>query len=144
MGQILCKRAYEPAEASDGWRVLVDRLWPRGVKKDLLQAEWIKEVTPSPELRRAYHAGDLDFESFAQAYRAELDANSGAAEFVKRCEQHLAHENVNLIYAAKAQQNHAQVLKAWLDERLAARNLPLKQNNPLDNQRVVLFSWCPR
>ena len=54
---IQCKRVYDPAEDSDGYRVLVDRLWPRGVKKaDLVLNEWVKELTPSTELRKAFHA----------------------------------------------------------------------------------------
>ena len=53
---IQCKRVYDPAEQSDGYRVLVDRLWPRGIKKtDLALDEWDKEITPSTELRKAFH-----------------------------------------------------------------------------------------
>jgi len=53
---IQCKRVYDPAEKSDGYRVLVDRLWPRGVKKsDLIFNEWNKALTPSSDLRKAFH-----------------------------------------------------------------------------------------
>ena len=63
---IQCKRVYDPAEQSDGYRVLVDRLWPRGIKKtDLALDEWDKEITPSTELRKAFHGEVVDFAPFA-------------------------------------------------------------------------------
>lgn len=62
---IQCKRVYDPAEKSDGYRVLVDRLWPRGVKKsDLIFNEWNKALTPSSDLRKAFHAELIDFSHF--------------------------------------------------------------------------------
>ena len=70
---IQCKRVYDPAEKSDGYRVLVDRLWPRGVKKsDLIFNEWNKALTPSSDLRKAFHAELIDFSHFSEQYRAEL------------------------------------------------------------------------
>ena len=67
---IQCKRVYDPAEQSDGYRVLVDRLWPRGIKKtDLALDEWDKEITPSTELRKAFHGEAIDFAHFSQRYR---------------------------------------------------------------------------
>ena len=63
---IQCKRVYDPAEQSDGYRVLVDRLWPRGIKKtDLALDEWDKEITPSTELRKAFHGEVVDLQPFA-------------------------------------------------------------------------------
>lgn len=71
--KIQCKRVYDPAEKSDGYRVLVDRLWPRGIKKtDLAFNEWNKTLTPSSELRKAFHAELIDFSHFSEQYRAEL------------------------------------------------------------------------
>ena len=59
---IQCKRVYDPQESSDGYRVLVDRLWPRGIKKEALACdEWCKELTPSAELRKAFHGEAIDF-----------------------------------------------------------------------------------
>ena len=70
---IQCKRVYDPAEQSDGYRVLVDRLWPRGIKKtDLALDEWNKEITPSTELRKAFHGEVVDFATFREQYLAEL------------------------------------------------------------------------
>ena len=67
------KRAYDPAEASDGIRYLVDRLWPRGVSKERLRlAAWRKDLAPSEELRRRYRHDPVRFAEFRAAYRAEL------------------------------------------------------------------------
>lgn len=67
---IQCKRVYEQASPDDGYRVLVDRLWPRGVKKtDLAYDEWCKTLTPSNDLRKAFHSETLDFNAFSKAYR---------------------------------------------------------------------------
>ena len=67
------RRVYEPPEPADGVRVLVDRLWPRGLSKDAARVdEWPKALTPSTELRRWYHAGEGSYEEFAERYEAEL------------------------------------------------------------------------
>ncbi|HBT6189510.1 TPA: DUF488 domain-containing protein, partial [Klebsiella pneumoniae] len=67
---------YDPQESSDGYRVLVDRLWPRGIKKEALACdEWCKELTPSAELRKDFHGEAIDFAHFSQRYRQELDAH---------------------------------------------------------------------
>ncbi|MHB7106452.1 DUF488 domain-containing protein [Klebsiella pneumoniae] len=112
---IQCKRVYDPQESSDGYRVLVDRLWPRGIKKEALACdEWCKELTPSAELRKAFHGEAIDFAHFSQRYRQELDAHretglgggGGAAA---------PPPPLTLLYAAKnTEQNHARVLAAWL------------------------------
>jgi uncharacterized protein YeaO (DUF488 family) len=69
------RRAYDEPGPSDGTRVLVDRLWPRGLAKDRAAVdEWPKELTPSSELRRWYHANTGEYEEFARRYRAELAA----------------------------------------------------------------------
>ena len=72
---IRCKRVYEPASNADGYRVLVDRLWPRGVaKRDLPYDEWCKTLAPSTELRKALHSDAIDVAAFRKAYRDELQA----------------------------------------------------------------------
>jgi uncharacterized protein YeaO (DUF488 family) len=75
-GGFLVKRVYEPASAQDGARILVDRLWPRGVSKERAELdEWAKELSPSNELRKWYHADrEGRFPEFAQRYAAELAA----------------------------------------------------------------------
>lgn len=110
---IQCKRVYEEAEKEDGYRVLVDRLWPRGVKKtDLACDEWCKTLTPSNALRKAFHSDTLDFEHFGKAYREELaqhqDEGLRLATLAKK-------QTVTLLYGAKnTEQNHALVLANWL------------------------------
>ena len=110
---IQCKRVYAEASSEDGYRVLVDRLWPRGIKKtDLDCDEWCKTLTPSSELRKAFHSEAIDFDAFSQAYREELaqhqDEGLRLAERAKK-------QTVTLLYGAKnTQQNHALVLADWL------------------------------
>lgn len=111
--KIQCKRVYDPAEKSDGYRVLVDRLWPRGVKKtDLVFNEWDKALTPSSDLRKAFHADVIDFAHFSEQYRAELAQQQQEG---KRLADIARQQPLTLLYATKdTQQNHAQVLAEWL------------------------------
>ena len=110
---IQCKRVYEDAAPDDGYRVLVDRLWPRGIKKeDLVYDEWCKNLTPSAELRKAYHGEVIDFPTFCQHYSEELshhrDDGMRLAEIADK-------RGLTLIYAAtNTTQNHARVLADWL------------------------------
>ncbi|WP_318364647.1 DUF488 domain-containing protein [Enterobacter sp.] len=109
------KRVYDAPAEDDGYRVLVDRLWPRGIKKcDLACDEWCKTLAPSTELRKAFHSGTLDFAAFTEQYRAEL---AGQREDGKRLAALAKTQNLTLLYAAKnSAQNHAQVLAAWLGD----------------------------
>lgn len=76
---IRLKRIYDPATEADGARVLVDRLWPRGKRKDALKlSRWYKNAAPSGELRRAWHQDEIDTEIFARAYEQELKDNREA------------------------------------------------------------------
>lgn len=111
--RIQCKRVYFPAEKDDGYRVLVDRLWPRGIKKAaLVYDEWNKAITPSTELRKAFHSELIDFNHFAQQYRAELAQQHQEG---KRLADIARHQPLTLLYAAKdTRQNHAIVLAEWL------------------------------
>lgn len=113
--RIQCKRVYDPAEKSDGYRVLVDRLWPRGIKKtDLAMDEWAKDLTPSTDLRKAFHAEAIDFTHFTGLYRTELASHQQEGERLAK----IAHQQtLTLLYAAKNnEQNHALVLADWLRE----------------------------
>ena len=76
MPEIRVKRIYEEASPDDGLRVLVDRLWPRGVRKDRID-EWAKDLAPSDELRREFHGHDFDFDEFRARYRTELEGKEG-------------------------------------------------------------------
>lgn len=114
------KRAYDPVADDDGARVLVDRLWPRGVRKDDLKLTlWLKEIAPSAELRKWFGHDPARFEEFSRRYRAELDANGDA---VARLEELLNHGRVTLFYAAHdAAHNDAVVLDAYLRARLEGK-----------------------
>lgn len=91
--------------------VLVDRLWPRGVRKDTFRHdEWCKDAAPSAELRKEFHGGGLDFDEFAERYLAELDRGD-AARAVEHLANLAADGGVVLAYAAKdTERNHALVL----------------------------------
>ncbi|EKI0253265.1 DUF488 domain-containing protein [Enterobacter asburiae] len=110
---IQCKRVYEQAGPDDGYRVLVDKLWPRGVKKtDLAYDEWCKALTPSNELRKAFHSETIDFAAFSQAYREELAQHTDEGV---RLAARAKKQTVTLLFAAKnTEQNHALVLADWL------------------------------
>lgn len=112
---IQCKRVYDARTAQDGYRVLVDRLWPRGIQKSALQAdEWCKLLAPSTELRKAFHAEQIDFTHFSQLYRQELALQHREGT---RLAAVARQQTLTLLYAAKdTRQNHAQVLAGWLAE----------------------------
>ncbi|MDX3381953.1 DUF488 family protein [Streptomyces niveiscabiei] len=105
------RRVYDPPEPDDGVRVLVDRLWPRGLSKEAARIdEWPKALTPSNELRRWYHAGQGSYEEFASRYEAELAAPA-AAEPLSRLRESAASGTVTLVTAVKSpQESHATVL----------------------------------
>lgn len=98
-------------------RVLVDRLWPRGVKKErLVHDEWDKDVAPSSELRKAFHGGVLDFEEFSARYRRELEEGEAAQALLDRAEEDGAGTLVLLFAAKDVEHNHAQVLQEVLQD----------------------------
>ncbi|MER6033146.1 MULTISPECIES: DUF488 family protein [unclassified Streptomyces] len=105
------RRIYEPPEADDGLRVLVDRLWPRGVSKDEAQVdEWPKGLTPSNELRKWFHGSEGSFEEFRGRYEAELAAPE-AAELLDGLRTSVREGRVTLLTASKTpEQSHASVL----------------------------------
>jgi uncharacterized protein YeaO (DUF488 family) len=107
------KRVYEPAEASDGYRVLVDRLWPRGVSKERAQLDqWMKEVAPSADLRKDWHHDPELHDEFAARYESELDANPVTAELLALGDDH---DRVTLLYSShNPTVNHVAVLLQWL------------------------------
>ncbi|QTX05074.1 DUF488 domain-containing protein [Agromyces archimandritae] len=107
------KRVYEPEGPGDGFRVLVDRMWPRGVSKSRADlAEWDKDVAPSRELREWFGHDPAKMDAFAERYRAELDANPAAKELLALGGEH---DTVTLLYGAKDEHhNQAVVLLDWL------------------------------
>ncbi|WP_193103189.1 DUF488 domain-containing protein [Brachybacterium sp. FME24] len=98
-------------------RVLVDRLWPRGIKKERVAHDvWDKDAAPSSELRTAFHSGDLDFQEFSRHYRRELDDSGAAKELLERARKAAA-TRITLLYASKDREhNHAVVLQEALED----------------------------
>lgn len=107
------KRVYDPASPEDGRRFLVDRLWPRGVKKEALTiTAWLKEAAPSAALRRWFGHDPARWEAFRLRYRSELESNRQALVPLL---QALAAGTVTLVYSARsATQNQAVVLREFL------------------------------
>ncbi|HEV8390121.1 MAG TPA: DUF488 domain-containing protein [Dongiaceae bacterium] len=112
------KRVYEPASARDGTRILVDRLWPRGIAKHKAGIDlWLKDIAPSHALRKRFHGRPEDWDAFRAAYAAELEEPAAQAA-VKELRGHLRKGPVTLLYAAKDERhNNAVALKAWLARR---------------------------
>ncbi len=112
------KRVYQPPDTEDGIRVLVDRLWPRGLSRERAQIDlWLKEIAPTDALRRRYHGDPAAWDEFKTAYYAELEqqpAQSAVHDLLDR----LTHGPVTLLFAARDEtRNNAVALKEWLDER---------------------------
>jgi uncharacterized protein YeaO (DUF488 family) len=113
------KRAYEPPARGDGRRILIERLWPRGMKKEALDADtWMKDVAPSTELRRWFGHRVNRWEAFRQKYRKELDANPAAWSAILDAERR---GPVTLLYSARdVTHNSAVVLRDYLARRSAS------------------------
>lgn len=113
---IQLKRVYDPSDPVDGHRFLVERLWPRGIKKEALDMEaWIKDVAPSTELRRWFAHDPKKWDEFRRRYFAELKA-SGAADPLKTAARR---GRVTLLYSSHDQEhNNAAALKEFLELHL--------------------------
>ncbi|HWJ30340.1 MAG TPA: DUF488 family protein [Flavisolibacter sp.] len=110
---VLLKRAYEPPQRSDGFRILVDRVWPRGVRKEKMQADvWMKDLAPSADLRKWFNHDISKWKAFQKAYKAELRTSPLLTQLVAYC---LKHEKVTLLFGAKDEtHNQAVVLLDFL------------------------------
>ena len=106
MNELLCKRIYNPAEISDGYRILVDRLWPRGVKKEVAAIDlWRKDIAPTSELRNWFAHMPERYDEFTTRYIQEMNVNPAA--------------KITLLYAAKNEEyNNAIVLRQWLEAKM--------------------------
>jgi uncharacterized protein YeaO (DUF488 family) len=113
---IRVKRAYEKAEAADGNRILVDRLWPRGLTKEKAAIDrWLKDVAPSTELRKWFGHDPKKWRKFRSRYRSELKQHSAPLQLIKRKAKKGV---VTLIYGARDQEhNEAVVLQELLKKR---------------------------
>ncbi len=116
---IAIKRAYDPSSRSDGSRMLVDRLWPRGIKKETVHVEkWMRELGPSDELRQFFGHDPARWQEFRRRYLAELKRTEVKALLAEL--ENIARTGVlTLVYSARDQEhNQAVVLKELLDKRL--------------------------
>ena len=113
------KRVYEAQDADDAARYLVERLWPRGMRKEnLIMDAWLKEVAPSEGLRRWFGHDPAKWDEFQRRYRAELDTNPSAWKPLLEASKR---GNMTLLYSARdTEHNNAIVLKSYLEERMVA------------------------
>lgn len=110
------KRIYEPAAAEDGCRVLVDRLWPRGLTKEAAAVdEWLKDIAPSNELRKWFHHEAVRWADFVERYDAELRSPERKAAFDRLRGIEREHGTVTLLFSAREEtRNHARLLQERL------------------------------
>ncbi len=116
MSSIWLRRAYDTPGHTDGQRILVDRLWPRGVSKnDLKLDEWMKDIAPSDDLREWFDHDADKWEGFKERYAKELDENKDAVAAIR---ERLADGRVTLVSGAKDEEhNNAVALKAYLEKQ---------------------------
>jgi uncharacterized protein YeaO (DUF488 family) len=116
-GHIYLRRAYEPPGPNDGQRILVDRVWPRGVSKEEAQlSSWQRDAAPSNELRRWFGHDPARWDEFRKRYRAELDAHPDVLQPILDA---LKKGDVTLVYGARDEEhNQALALKQFLDGRM--------------------------
>lgn len=119
MTEIKLVRIYEH-EQPTGYRILVDRMWPRGISKvKAALDEWDKEIGPTTELRKWFNHEDEKFPEFKEKYIKELDANTFTPEFMKKVQEKLQTEDVLFLYGAKNKDhNQAVVLKEYVEEKI--------------------------
>lgn len=120
---LVIKRVYEKPLPTDGFRILVDRLWPRGVKKSDAKIDyWAKTITPTTELRKWFNHQSERFEQFAIAYDEQMQENPDWQAFYQLVATHLKTENVTLVFAAKSYQvNHALIILNRLNDQLKTK-----------------------
>jgi uncharacterized protein YeaO (DUF488 family) len=116
--RIALKRVYEKPSPEDGARILVDRLWPRGIAKAKAKLDlWLKDIAPSNDLRKRFHGRPEDWTAFTRAYAVELKSPEAKAA-VTELRRHLRAGPVTLLYAAHDEEhNNAVALLAWLKRR---------------------------
>jgi uncharacterized protein YeaO (DUF488 family) len=117
MPRIRTKRIYEPAAPDDRFRVLADRLWPRGLTKELARVDlWLRELAPSTELRKWFQHDPASWDEFRRRYFAELD---GKPELVGEILEQVRWEPITLVFSSQeARYNNAIALKEYLEKRV--------------------------
>lgn len=120
MNRLIWKRIYEKVEEDDGFRVFIDRLWARGIKKENASISyWAKEITPTKELREEYHKGEISFEIFSRKYSDELKENPYFDQFLQKIKEKLKKENVTFVFASKTPElSHIPILRQYIEKKL--------------------------
>jgi hypothetical protein len=120
MNKLNWKRIYEKTKETDGFRIFVDRLWARRIKKEDAKIDyWAKEITPTKELRENYHKGRIDFETFAAGYLNELEKNPDFDKFLQKIKIELISRNVTMVFASRTPEtSHIPILKKYLENKL--------------------------
>lgn len=129
MGKILVKRVYEPAAKSDGFRVLVDRLWPRGISKEAAKLDlWLPDLGPSTALRQWFNHDPARWAEFQRRYHTELKEKTALLAAIK---QEAKTRPVTLLYSAKDEEhNQAVALQSYLLKRITSRKpVPRREKN---------------
>lgn len=136
---ICLKRIYEPAAPEDGYRILVDRLWARGITKPQAALdEWMKEIAPSPELRKWFDHMPERFAAFSDRYIRELEEDPTRVRLAATIRERVLKQDVTLVYAAKDPiHNHANVLYKWLLSDKSTRISP--ESLRISREARVLF-----
>lgn len=117
MAIIKLKRIYEPPAAQDGYRILIDRLWPRGITKEKAHADkWMKDIAPSTELRKWFGHMSENWTAFSNAYETELHNSESLPEILDLIQ---SHKTVTLLYSSRDREhNHGIVLQRFLNSQL--------------------------
>ncbi len=114
------KRIYDDPSSDDGFRILVDRLWARGVsKEDAKLDHWYKDIAPSIQLRKDFHHEDETPKDFQKDYLEELKDSTKKEDFLELVKEKMKSGNVTLLYASKDEDmNNAVVLKKWIEKNI--------------------------
>lgn len=118
MSEITIKRVYDPEQNEDGYRVLVDKLWPRGMRKEDLHYDlWAKHIAPSDSLRQWFHKNqENNWDEFKRKYLDELEHSGAVRDFIDKIKPE---KTVTLLYASKnTTENHALILRDYLRKSL--------------------------
>ncbi len=120
MADIFLKRIYEPADEADGTRVLVDRLWPRGISKEKAKVTcWLKDVAPSNELRKWFHHESGQYAEFRERYLNELQTDEKKIQSMEQLYEMARQGKITLLYGAKDPvQNQAVILREEMERRM--------------------------
>lgn len=117
MSTIKLKRIYEPSAVGDGYRILIDRLWPRGITKEKAHLDkWMKDIAPSTDLRKWFDHMDEKWTAFSTAYETELKKSEAVPELLDLVQ---SHKMVTFLYASRDEEhNHGIVLKKFLNKEI--------------------------